>query len=37
MHDFAVGAAFILMVLSPVFVTAFYREATEEAIAGSAR
>ena len=37
MHDFAIGAAFILMVLSPVFVTLFYREGTEEPVTGSAR
>jgi hypothetical protein len=37
MHDFAVGVTFILMVLSPVFVTTFYRESTEDAIPGSAR
>jgi hypothetical protein len=26
MHDFMIGATFVLMVLSPVFATAFYRE-----------
>lgn len=31
MHDFAVGATFILMVFSPVLATLFYREADETA------
>ena len=29
MHDFAIAATFVMMVLSPVFVTLFYRDGEE--------
>jgi hypothetical protein len=31
MHDFIIGASFVLMVLSPVFATTFYHDIDEVA------